>query len=66
MDGRELIKLLNDQVPDLIGTKAVASILGVAPSNIDRVPDLPEAAQDADRGRLWRRDVIELFARERG
>jgi hypothetical protein len=56
---------LNAAVPELLGSDQVGERLGVAASNLDRIKDLPAEAMKMPRGRLWRADVIESYARAR-
>ena len=65
MPSAEVVKILNAQVPKLMGNKAVAKAIGVKPSNLGRVARLPAHAQTLDSGRVWRADVIKMFVRER-
>lgn len=55
----------NKLVPDLMGAREVAAELGVSPSNLGKVADLPPPAKELIRGRLWRADVIYQFAQRR-
>lgn len=61
----EKVRELNAQVPALIGSNGFAELLGVAPSNLDRVAGLPAHAAQLGRGRVWRVDVAEAFAAQR-
>lgn len=53
------------KLPEIWGVTEVSRELGVAHSNLSRVPGLPEPDQVIAAGRLWRADVIRKFARER-
>jgi hypothetical protein len=60
------VRRLNAQVPELMGRTEVARVLGVAPTNLEKIcPVLPPPALRPACGPLWRADLIRAFAAER-
>ena len=53
------------KLPELVGRKEAAKILGVAQQNLGRVKELPEPAQRLSTGPVWVKANVERVARER-
>ena len=64
-DGDRMIFVPEGTWVEAMGVTAAALTLGVSPSNIDAIADLPEAAQRTERGRLWRASDIRALAKKR-
>jgi hypothetical protein len=53
------------QLPELMGTAAVAAALGTTTSNLGRWRDLPAPVYDLERGKLYDAEAIREFAARR-
>lgn len=61
----ERIDLLGRSVPEIMGAKAVADLLGTTTSNLDRQAGLPIPITRIDSGRVWLAEDVQRFAEER-